>query len=115
MRSAIQSAPVGLANNALRRKLLSVALSSPEFRSSLTEAASEIRAAATPNVTEATIEGQFERVVYALLREIGLRFNPEKEVSENVRRHTNRGRLFRLLFYTKDRPSCWIITMLIGR
>ena len=77
--------------NALRRKLVGLALTTPEFRAALDSAAAEIRAAARPEATEATIEGYFERVVYALLRDIGLRFNPDKEVSV-ARRHLARGR-----------------------
>ena len=84
--------PVALAPKALRRKLLSVALSAPEFRTELDEAALNIRNAARPAVSEATIESHFERVVYALLRDIGLKFNPEKEVAVGRRRHTARGR-----------------------
>src|SRR5947209_4950054 len=83
---------VSLGPNALRRKLLGVALSAPEFRAALDEAALDIRNAARPHVTEATIESHFERVVYALLRDIGLKFNPEKEVFVDRRRHTARGR-----------------------
>lgn len=83
---------VDLAPNALRRKLLFIALQAPEFRASLREAAEEIRNAAKPDVTEATIEGYFERVVYALLREIGLTFHPDKESAVEVNRHLMRGR-----------------------
>lgn len=84
--------PVTLAANALRRKLLNVALTSPEFKAALHEAAAEIRSAARPDATEATIEGYFERVVYALLKNIGLKFHPEKEGGVELRRHRFPGR-----------------------
>ena len=84
---------VSLAATALRRKLVSYALASREFRRSLEEAAAEIRGAARPEATEATIEGYFERVLYALLRDIGLKFHPEKEVRVDLRRHLTRGRM----------------------
>ena len=87
----VESNVVQLAPNALRRKLVNTALTMPEFRSALDEAAAEIRLAAQPMVNEATIESHFERVVYALLRDIGLKFNPEKEVLA-ARRHTLQGR-----------------------
>ena len=45
------------------------------------------------DATEATIESYFERILYATLREIGLRFNPEKEVHIDYRRHIGRGRM----------------------
>lgn len=94
MRAVAQTVPtVSLADDALRKKLLAAALELPEFRDRLNEAAKEIRDAAKPNVTEATIESQFEREVYAALRSIGLRFDPEKGVSDDVRRHTSRGRV----------------------
>lgn len=84
---------VELAPNALRRKMLDVALRAPEFRASLEEAAQDIRAAAKVDATEATIEGHFERVVYALLRDIGLKFHPQKEAGVELCRHLARGRM----------------------
>jgi hypothetical protein len=81
-----------LATNALRSRLLTAVLTSPEFRILLSKAADEIRAAAKPDATEATIEGYFERVVYALFRDFGLKFEPEKEVEVDLRRHLTRGR-----------------------
>mgnify|MGYP000349516405 CR=1 FL=1 len=82
-----------LAKNALRSKLVGVALQSTEFRTSLDEAAAEIRSVARLTATEATIEGCFERVVYALLRDIGLKFHPDKEEGIELRRHLTRGRM----------------------
>lgn len=93
MLAAIEQGTASLAANALRRKLLDVALNSPQFMRSLSEAAAEIRKAAKPDVTEATIEGYFERVVYARLRDIHLLFHPEKEVGVDLRRHVTRGRI----------------------
>ena len=63
----------------LRNKLISVALASSEFLQALREASKEIKSEAKSVANEATIEGIFERVVYAILREIGIRFHPEKE------------------------------------
>lgn len=77
----------------LHKKVLEVVLNSTEFRESLWETAEEIRDAARSDTTEATIEGLFERTVYALLREFGLKkFHPEKEVYVDLRRHTAKGR-----------------------
>lgn len=92
MQVGLEESTASLSKNALRSKLLNVALMSSEFRDSLNEAADEIRAGAKPTATEATIEGYFERVLYALLREIGLRFHPEKESGVELRRHLTRGR-----------------------
>lgn len=93
MAALSQSIGVSFAKKALRQRILKAALTSPEFRASLAEAAQEIRDAAKPLATEATIESAFERIVYAQLREIGLRFNPEKEVAINTKRHVARGRM----------------------
>src|ERR1700758_3097286 len=93
MPAATQSNVAGLARKALRKKLLTAALDSPEFRASLEEGAQEIREKAKPDATEATIEGCFERILYAQLREIGLSFHPDKESGVELRRHTTRGRL----------------------
>ena len=90
--AACSNGTVTLAPNALRRKLLGVALNAPEFRRELDKAALDIRNSARPTVTEATIESRFEMVVYALLREIGLKFNPDKETAVDRRRHVARGR-----------------------
>jgi len=77
----------------LRKKLVGVALASSEFNAALVDAAAEIRACAKPRSSEATIEGCFERVLYALLREIGVKIHPEKEVAVDLRRHLAKGRL----------------------
>lgn len=84
---------VSLAPDALRRKLLAVALRAPEFGDRLAAAAAEIRNAAKPEATEATIESHFERVVYAILKDIGLQFNPKKEASVVLPRHVIKGRM----------------------
>lgn len=76
----------------LREKLTSIALSSAEFRQALKTASVEIITEAKKAVNEATIEGVFERVLYAILREIGIKFHPEKEVVLGIRRHTGKGR-----------------------
>ncbi len=77
---------------ALRNKLLSVALSSTEFQQALKEASREITSEARSADNEATIEGVFERVIYAILREIGVPFHPQKEVTVDKIRHTGKGR-----------------------
>ena len=92
MSAVLQQSGVSLARQALRRKILKSALTAREFRATLKEAASEIREIAKPTATEATVEGAFERILYARLREIGLRFHPEKESSVDLKRHTTRGR-----------------------
>ena len=76
-----------------RGKLLAAILQLPEFQSELEVAAEEILAGVSPDANEATIEGLFERVLYAALRDFGVRFNPEKEVSPDSRRHFKRGRV----------------------
>ena len=91
--ATLQSPIVSLARKALRRTILRAALTAPEWSATLAEAAEEIRVRATPDATEATIEGAFERIMYARLRDIGLEFHPEKEVSVSTRRHLTRGRL----------------------
>ncbi len=95
MPAAPQQSGVAFKKQALRQRILNAALTAPEFRASLKEAAAEIRELAKPTATEATIEGAFERVLYARLRDIGLiglQFHPEKEAGVNLRRHLTRGR-----------------------
>jgi len=77
----------------LKRKIVLFGLQTTEFRSEIERAAREIRNRAKPNSTEATIEGHFERVLYAALREIGLAFSPEKEAVADTRRHTAKARM----------------------
>ena len=78
----------------LKEKLTNIALSSVEFKRALKDASKEITGEAKTAVNEATIEGVFERVLYAILREVGIKFHPEKEVEValGTRRHTGRGR-----------------------
>lgn len=92
MSATAQAGAVSFARQALRQKILKAALTSPEFRATLKEAATEIRELAKPTATEATIEGAFERVLYSRLYEIGLRFHPEKESGIDIKRHMTRGR-----------------------
>ena len=82
-----------LAAQSLRRNLVNAALEMTEFHTLLDQAAQEIRDHAKPQVSEATIEGVFERVLYAHLRDIGLQFHPNKEVTLGLRRHTAHGRM----------------------
>ena len=76
----------------LKEKLRAVALASPEFKEELKYAAAEIAQGAIAAENEATIEGIFERVIYAVMREIGIQFHPHKEVIIDTRRHTSKGR-----------------------
>lgn len=76
----------------LREKLTNIALSSKEFRDELKDAVGEIVSGAKGAVNEATVEGIFERVLYALLKEVGIKFHPEKEIAVEIRRHTGKGR-----------------------
>jgi hypothetical protein len=92
MSGAAKSSVPSLAKATLRQKILKAALAAPEFQSALRDAAAEIRKLAEPTATEATIEGAFERILYAELREIGLRFHPEKEAAVELKRHVARGR-----------------------
>src|ERR1700733_12423528 len=87
-----QQSGVSFTTQALRQTILKAALNSPEFRATLKEAAAEIREIAKPSATEATVEGAFERILYARLRDIGLKFHPEKESGVDIKRHTARGR-----------------------
>lgn len=93
MATAIQPGVVSLARRSLRKRILRAALTSPAWRTILAEAAEEIQRCAQPTATEATIQGAFERILYARLREIGLQFHPQKESGVNIKRHLARGRL----------------------
>jgi hypothetical protein len=93
MSGAAHPSVPSFARRSLRQKILKAALTAPEFRATLTEAAGEIRDIAKPSATEATIEGAFERILYARLREIGLQFHPEKEAAVGTKRHVTRGRM----------------------
>ena len=81
------------AKRSLRKRILKAALKAPEFQTVLDDAAAEIRSFATDDASEATIEGVFERVLYAHLREIGLRFHPTKEADVETKRHITHGRM----------------------
>lgn len=76
----------------LKEKLINVALSSEEFKEALIGASEEILDNAKTAENEATIEGLFERVIYAILRDIGINFNPQKEVRIETRIHFGKGR-----------------------
>lgn len=81
------------AKKSLRQTILSAALNSKEFAQALSEDADEIREQAVATATEATIEGAFERILYARLKQIGLKFHPEKESGVHIKRHIARGRM----------------------
>lgn len=78
--------------SALKRKLISQAIQDPLFKTALREAAAEIRQISEGAANEATIEGAFERILYGVLKDIGIPFHPEKEIPVKTRRHTARGR-----------------------
>ena len=84
---------VSLTQGRRRIKLLSAILRLPEFHVELREAAREIRQQAASDATEGTVEGAFERILYAVLRDFGIRFHPIKQVAPDVRRHVGRGRV----------------------
>ena len=77
---------------ALKSKLVSQAIQDPLFKTALRDAANDIRPIAVSAANEATIEGAFERIVYGVLRDIGVPFHPDKEIPVKTRRHTARGR-----------------------
>jgi N-6 DNA Methylase len=87
------STPPKSPRDVLKERLVAVALESAEFSAALSDAAVEIRSGAIATATEATIAGYFERVLYATLRDIGLRFHPEKEIVVDTERHVGRGRI----------------------
>ncbi|MBA4285799.1 MAG: hypothetical protein C0434_09745 [Xanthomonadaceae bacterium] len=78
--------------SALKSRLVSHAIQDPLFKQMLRDAANEIKNQSLTAANEATIEGAFERVLYGILRDIGIAFHPEKEMSVKTRRHTARGR-----------------------
>lgn len=88
-----ESSVASFAKRSLRQTILKAALNTSAFLKSLAEAATEIREIAKPTATEATVEGAFERVLYARLREIGLQFHPEKESGVSLKRHLTHGRM----------------------
>ncbi|RVK67255.1 hypothetical protein CN159_15985 [Sinorhizobium meliloti] len=77
---------------ALKNKLISQAVKDPLFKGALKSAAAEIAQISTTASNEATIESAFERILYSVLKDIGLRFHPEKEQPIKTRRHTAKGR-----------------------
>ncbi len=77
----------------LKEQWISFALNSKQFRERLHSDLDEIVLGAKTAQNEATIESLFERVVYALLKEVGIKFSPEKEVAIETRRHTGKGRM----------------------
>ncbi len=76
----------------LKSRLISTALASSEFQQEMDTACADIRNGALKAQNEATVEGLFERILYALLREINISFNPDKEVCIATKRHTGKGR-----------------------
>lgn len=77
----------------LRQKLIHTALQSNEFRHELDLCQKEILSRCRAASNEATVEGIFERILYALLRDIGVSFHPDKEVAVDTKRHKSFGRI----------------------
>ncbi len=92
-KSSEKAAGSAVARSALKEKLFAAALKSREFHDELNDAAREIYSAAKQESTEATIAGVFERTLYAVLRDVGLKFNPEKEDRLDTKRHIGHGRM----------------------
>jgi hypothetical protein len=80
------------AATALRQKLTTQAVRDPLFNQALGAAATEIRQHSLNAGNEATVEAAFERVLYAVLRDVGIPFHPQKETPIKTRRHTAKGR-----------------------
>lgn len=93
MPAALKATVASFAKKSLRQTILNAALNSKAFVQALAEDASDIRDLAILSATEATIESAFERILYARLKEIGLRFHPEKESGVHLKRHVARGRM----------------------
>ncbi|EKE10362.1 MAG: hypothetical protein ACD_16C00048G0001, partial [uncultured bacterium] len=83
---------VATSTSALKKKLVSQAIQDPLFNAALKEAAAEIRKISVGAANEATIEGAFERVLYGVLKDIGVPFHPDKEIPVKTRRHKAQGR-----------------------
>ncbi len=89
-RSSLQN--TAISTSILKSRLVSHAIQDPLFKQALREAARVIKQLSTKAPNEATIEGAFERVLYGVLRDIGITFHPDKEISVKTRRHAARGR-----------------------
>src|SRR5260364_245406 len=63
----------------LKSRLVSQAVTDPLFKEELRYVARGIKHRSLNAPKAATIEGLFERVLYGLLRDIGIAFHPEKE------------------------------------
>jgi hypothetical protein len=81
------------ASSDLRRAIVSTVLASPYFASELGRVAARIRRSAHPHANEKTIEGCFERELYALLKDARIDFSPQKEEAVDTRRHVRKGRV----------------------
>jgi N-6 DNA Methylase len=86
------SASTETARDRLASRVRQAALDLSEFGAALDEAAQEISSAIGDDDSEATVAGVFERVLYAELKSIGLRFHPLKEQAVEGERHRGVGR-----------------------
>lgn len=77
---------------ALKYKLASQAVQDPLFDEALAEAAAEIVSESKGAPNEATVESAFERILYAVLKQVGLPFSPVKEAPIETRLHVAKGR-----------------------
>jgi len=80
------------AATSLKEKLVSQAIRDPLFTDALQDAADEIVQLSHAAGNEATVESAFERVLYAVLKDIGIPFHPQKETPIKTRRHIAKGR-----------------------
>jgi hypothetical protein len=88
-----EKSSVSLGHTALQKKIFSTVLTSREFLDELGNIARSVRKISTSKATEKTIEGCFERELYALLKSVGIKFSLEKEVEVETRRHVGKGRV----------------------
>ena len=77
----------------LKEKLIVTALEEPEFLDLLKDTVGEIKTQAKSSINEATLAGCFERELYGLLKDIGFKFMPEKEIGIGTIRHVKKGRI----------------------
>ncbi len=88
---------VRLGESHLRKEMLTLSLADRTFlkdlEAELKETAERIKAGAKETATEATIESYFDRNLYHTLSNIGIEFNPDKEVAQDRIRHVGKGRM----------------------
>ena len=78
---------------ALKQQIKDFGLNSDYFLLALQEAVEELRQSISRDDTEATIAGYFERILYDVLKDIDIKFNPKKEDLIETQRHIGKGRM----------------------